>query len=375
VRSAPLLLPVLAALAWGAPSAAPVEPAPDRARAAAEAGIRYLLSIQNSDGSFGSHAQGSPYKIRAAVPGGTRAFHAASTSLALMALLAAPGEDPALLAARSRAADWVVKHGRARRADGEELYAVWALAYGLQAISRCLSAPPSDFDPGAARAAAARMIESIVRYQTLDGGWTYYDFNAQTARPSGDSMTFTSAAILIALHEARAAGLTVPAPVIARGVRSLARCRTREGMYVYSYDWRMHPASGINRRPGSLTRTPACDLALHLFDGGVSREAMLAGVENLAAKAPFARMAYHRPVPHESWFAVSGYFYLFGYHYAGEVLKRLPGPVSPALRDALIEEVLYTRHPDGSFWDYQLYGYHKVYGTAYAVTALLAFIR
>jgi hypothetical protein len=84
-------------------------------------------------------------------------------------------------------------------------------------------------------------------------------------------------------------------------------------------------------------------------------------------------MALHRPVPHESWFSVSGYFYLYGYYYAAECCRVLPDKVVAELRDGLIEEVLVTRHPDGSFWDYPLYGYHKPYGTGYALLALLEF--
>ena len=81
-------------------------------------------------------------------------------------------------------------------------------------------------------------------------------------------------------------------------------------------------------------------------------------------------MALHRPVPHESWFAVSGYFYLYGYYYAAECCEHLRPEFVAEVRDALIEEVLVTRHPDGSFWDYPLYGYHKPYGTGYALLAL-----
>ncbi len=36
----------------------------------------------------------------------------------------------------------------------------------------------------------------------------------------------------------------------------------------------------------------------------------------------------------------------------------------------LAEGVLVCRQPDGSFWDYPLYSYHKPYGTAFALIAL-----
>jgi hypothetical protein len=37
--------------------------------------------------------------------------------------------------------------------------------------------------------------------------------------------------------------------------------------------------------------------------------------------------------------------------------------------------VLKARQPDGSFWDYPLYGYHKAYGTGYAVATLARCVR
>ena len=130
--------------------------------------------------------------------------------------------------------------------------------------------------------------------------------------------------------------------LIARGVANLAKCRTKEGTYVYSFSWRYRPTGLINRPQGSLTRTPACDLALYFLGKGIDRKDLAKGVENLLAKRKFARMALHRPIPHESWFAVSGYFYLYGYSYAAEVCRELPDATVAKLRDGMIEEVLAT---------------------------------
>ena len=139
---------------------------------------------------------------------------------------------------------------------------------------------------------------------------------------------------------------------------------------MYSFGWRYHPAGGINRPQGALTRKPACDLALLRFDAGPTEDDLLAGVRNLVEKRAFSRMALRRPVPHESWFQVSGYFHLFGVMNAAECFALLDPEAREPWRDGLIEEALVTRGPDGAFWDYPLYGYHKPYGTAYALLAL-----
>jgi hypothetical protein len=36
----------------------------------------------------------------------------------------------------------------------------------------------------------------------------------------------------------------------------------------------------------------------------------------------------------------------------------------------LASHLLPLQEPDGSWWDYQLFGYHKTYGTAYVLMAL-----
>jgi hypothetical protein len=37
---------------------------------------------------------------------------------------------------------------------------------------------------------------------------------------------------------------------------------------------------------------------------------------------------------------------------------------------ALVENAKVCREPDGSYWDYPLYSYHKPYGTAYALIVM-----
>ena len=78
-----------------------------------------------------------------------------------------------------------------------------------------------------------------------------------------------------------------------------------------------------------------------------------------------------RPIPHEAWYNISGYFYLFGFYYASLVLdEKLPDDEKRRLYPHLANGVLYCRQPDGSFWDYPLYDYHYHYGSAFALLAL-----
>ena len=84
----------------------------------------------------------------------------------------------------------------------------------------------------------------------------------------------------------------------------------------------------------------------------------------------FAVAGLRRPRPHESHYAVSGYFYLYGYSYAAQTLPHLERLDRKRFAREIVKGVLKARQLDGSFWDYPLYGYHKFYGTGYALMAL-----
>ena len=84
----------------------------------------------------------------------------------------------------------------------------------------------------------------------------------------------------------------------------------------------------------------------------------------------FAVAGVRRPIPHESWYQVSGYFYLYGHMYSAMVLQQLDDEDRKLYWPKVVEYTLKCRQPDGSFWDYPTYGYHKAYGTGYALMTL-----
>jgi len=118
-------------------------------------------------------------------------------------------------------------------------------------------------------------------------------------------------------------------------------------------------------------RNQACNLALHLFEPAeLGRKELRLGLEQLRDNHRFATAALRRPKPHSSWYLVSGYFYLYGYQYAALVLDQVPEEDRKEFGPFVAEAILKTRQPDGSFWDYPTYDYHKYYGTGYALIAL-----
>jgi hypothetical protein len=84
----------------------------------------------------------------------------------------------------------------------------------------------------------------------------------------------------------------------------------------------------------------------------------------------FLSIGRKRPVPHETHFQISGYFYYYGIYYFTESVEFLPAAQQPAHAERLAKVILHRQEKDGSWWDYPLYDYHQPYGTGYALMSL-----
>lgn len=359
------------ALAEDAPNLARVSPPAAQVTLdeAIRTAVEWLVANQNKDGSFGKPTSGRTWEVSAAVPGGLHAFRSATTSLCWLGLNDAPYQTDASRAAQERALKWLVKNARVKRADGGELYNIWSLGYGLQAITQAIARKAPGASDEELRAAAKELVRLHGIYQSPDGGFGYYDFQTESYRPSW-STSFTTATCLFALHRAEDVGIAVPPRVIAKARQNLLICRRPDGSYLYGSYFKYAPNHGINRPQGSSMRTQACNLALFLTGGPVDRAWLAKGLDDIVEHHRFAIAGLRRPIPHESHYAVSGYFYLYGHMYAALVLDQLGTAERKLYAGRIAEAVLKARQPDGSFWDYPLYGYHKCYGTGYALMAL-----
>ncbi len=333
-------------------------------------GVDYLVKSQNKNGSYGKFTSGRSWEIMAKVPGSHHAFQAATTALCWMGLQDAGYKTPESQAAAKKALAWLVKHARVKRASAVEMYNIWALAYGLRALSQALRTGADGASPGELHSAAAELVKAIQIYQVPDGGFGYYDFEAKTYNPSGTGMSFTTGTVLVALDEARRAEVKVPERLINRAVKSVRTCRKKDGSYLYGGYLKYRPTMGVNQPKGSSMRTQTCNLALRMFKGGVTLDDLRAGLRDLEKYHRFAIAGVRRPIPHESWYQVSGYFYLYGQMYGAMVISLLPEKDQQRFWPGLVRSVLKCRQPDGSYWDYPIYGYGKAYGTGYALMAL-----
>jgi hypothetical protein len=343
-------------------------PASDSIDAAIARGIEFLKKSQNPDGSWGTGLETRGTEVFSMVPGSHDAFRVATTALGVMALRDAglAGSEP-----HKKAVEYLINHGDARRDDGSLMYNTWAHTYALEALAIEMRNPPFKGDPRLKPAAMAQ-LDRMVRYESYVGGWNYYDFKAHTQAPSMGGTSFGTAAGLVALWEAKESAIDIPEKVVTRAIHRLEDCRLPDGAYLYGADYKYRPQMPYNRPKGSVGRTQSGNYALWLWSRSkVGETEAIDGMEAFFRDHDFMNMGRKRPYPHESWYFTSGYYYYFGHYYAALLIEKL-GPENGKKRfaDRLASKILPYQEPDGSWWDYAMWDYHKPYGTAFAVMAL-----
>lgn len=338
-------------------------------------GVDFLLAKQNPNGSWGGPTRTKGLNIYAPVPGAHHAFRAGASGLALSGLIDSGDQRPETLAAIKMGGDWMAKHlPSLRRANQGSTYNVWGHAYGLRALSRLHKLAKTETEKSKWQALAQEQIELLNRYEELNGGWGYLDIfdGLTTQKPTGMPTCFTTATALLAMHEARRImGVTLDDTVVARAIKCIELQRTPDFSYVYALSHRYKPRSSINRPAGSLARSQACNATLKIFgDEKVTTEVLETWAKRFIDREGFLSIGRKRPIPHESHFKISGYFYYYGVYYFTESAELLPPDRHAGHARKLAEVILYRQESDGSWWDYPLYDYHQPYGTGYSLMAL-----
>ena len=340
---------------------------------AIDRGVDFLVQDQNPNGSWGSPTRTKGLNIYAPVPGAHHAFRAATTSLCLSALLELAPEDPAATAAIEKAEAWLMEHLRSlRRATGDAIYNVWGHAYSSQALVRLHHHHENnDAQRAKLEALIREQFDMLSRYESVDGGWGYYDFRYQGNQPTSSSISFVNGTVLIALAEAKSIGIDPPERIVRRAIAATNRQQKPDFSYLYGEYLQYRPMRGINRPGGSLGRSQCCNLALRLWgDDSVTDNVIKNWLYRLYVRNGWLDIGRKRPIPHEAWMQVAGYFYYYGHYYAALNLEQLSVAERPIYQSMLAELMLDRQEKDGSWWDYPLYDYHQPYGTAFALMTL-----
>jgi hypothetical protein len=330
---------------------------------AVERGVGFLVKSQQPDGSWGTGLETRGLEIYSMVPGSHDAYRVATTALCVMALREA-GERPA----HDRGVEYLLAHGEARRDQGDMMYNTWAHIFVVQALAIEMG---GNSDPRV-RKSIEWHLDRLGRYEVFTGGWNYYDFKVGTQLPAGGATSFGTAAGLVALWDARQSGMDVPQPLVQRALRRLRDCRLPNGAYLYGADYQYIPRLPANMPRGSIGRNQPCNYALWLWDfGGVREAQVVAGLEEFFREHMYIEMGRKRPVPHDSWYQTAPYYYYYDHYYAARLLEKLGQAGKDQFAGRLAQAVLSHQEPDGSWWDYAMWDYHKPYGTAFAVMTLL----
>ncbi|MBI4325313.1 MAG: terpene cyclase/mutase family protein [Chloroflexi bacterium] len=361
--------------AHGEKAGSPNPPAPQALEKAIQRGREFLIKNQNKDGSWGTAQKTKGLNIFAPVPGAHHAFRSAVTAMCIAALIetGAADQDTQAKQALERGEAWLLKNlPHLRRADAVAIYNVWGHAYGIHALANMYRrASPEPARQQQIKEEILAQIDLLRRYESVDGGWGYYDFRAGTKRPASDSTSFVTATVLVAFHAVKKNGIEIPEDPVRRGVASINRQRKNDNTYAYDQALRMRPMMGINRPGGSLGRSQACNLALRLWgDKTITDQVITHWLDRLVARNDWLSFGRKRPVPHESWFMVAGYFFYYGHYYAALGLEQLNVAQARPYQDRLAGILLPLQEKDGSWWDYPLYNYHQQYGTAFALMSL-----
>jgi hypothetical protein len=360
------------------PSPAGKLPGAAEVRTSLDRGLAFLIASQERDGTWGSARNGT-FTDFWENPETHRSWAIGTTGLACMALLEF-GSSDAAQRALGKSIDALIGGTTLKRPNEWDLDHVWGHLYGAQALAHCLVDKRFSDDPrrGAMRAAVEKYVSELVKLQSPNGGWGYYAMEDAAWNPEW-STSFSTAAIVLALLDARTAGIAVDEKVIERAERALERCRLPSGAYTYSVEAIPSPGrmEGIDQVKGSLGRIQVCNLALVRTRAALERTMMSIGKPELRRGLDqffedhrFLDFARRKPIPHEGFYKNAGYFYFFGHWYAAGVIDELPVEERAPYAAKLAREIMKTQEQDGSMQDYLMHDYVRQYSTAYGVLAL-----
>lgn len=357
------------------PRLAPVDaPEPEKLEKAIRDGIDFLVKRQNKNGSWGSARQTKGLNIYAPIPGAHYAFRASCTALCISAMIESGDKRPEVIRSIQRGETWLMANiGRVRLTSADCSYNTWAYPYSIQAFIRMYHRTDDKERQEKIRELIKKQIKQLVRFECADGGWNYYSSDPPvTYRPNGSAMSFVAATGLVALAEARDFGVDVPKKLVKTTMASIRRQRYPDFCYAYGEYIKHTPMRGINRPPGSAGRSQACNIAMYLWkDEKTTLPVIRTWLARLYKLDGWLSIARKKPIPHESFASISGYFYYYGYYYGALCIDQLEPGERDYYRNHMTKILLPLQEKNGSWWDYPFYDYHQQYGTAMALMAII----
>jgi hypothetical protein len=336
------------------------EPTPaTEAQHAADEALAYLLRTQRPDGTW-------PVPMSFA-PDPTSPMTLAVTAIAGTALLRRRTYTRSPVDAAVQRARAAVERGRVRLLEhrgGVFDYTVWAQVFTLRFYAALFRDRHPNDPWEELMAPAVELAAALARGRSPGGGWSYANL-ASSGGPSDNSISFLTAAALLALSDlACQIGPRTPETTsLQPSLEVLRALRRPDGSFAYQTG-----TPGIGRASEAALRGPLCVLALRPEARAGEPSPAESAQRALEAALPDALAEAGKPLCHTAPDGVSAYSLLFGLRYAAEALAGLPPAARARGRAVLERAVLALRRADGSFSDFPPVG--PAYGTAMALETL-----
>jgi len=352
-------------------TAFPVPDAPplDVAKATKDA-VAAMLALQEGEGDDQWPYQGVYREDRSPSPVG---YRVGGTSIAILGLLSVPGyrSDKSRQEVVERGLRFVLKTLEVPRMQEDFVgnYDVrgWAHCYGLRFLLAAKKAGAvEDAQKDAVDAAVAFYLDALKRTEIPEvGGWQY-------ARGPGldnpcPTSPFMTAPCLLALLEARAAGLEVADELIARTARALEITRGESGYVAYNAS---RPTRDDPKQiPGAVGRMCAVEVAL--ARAGKGDEARLRNaVERFFEFWPELEKRRKKQGTHVAPYGVAPYYFFYAFTHAAAAIELLPEAERAAGRARFRELLFKVRDADGT-WNDRVFPRSASFGTSMSILALL----
>jgi hypothetical protein len=268
---------------------------------------------------------------------------------------------------------YLIDNTDVKRPDVWDTMNNWAYIYGLQGLAAAYGAPHYQDSPLRTEIAAVvpKYLHNLARFQSLNGGWGYLVFDTPRTRRPQWATSFMTASAVVSMQEAAREGFDVDQKMVDRAVRIINRCRLPNGAYTY----RVRNVPNLNSEyidqvKGSLSRIPVCQIALLMSGQEIPLDDRRFGLAHFFRDHKFLEIAMHKPIPHEAYYANSGYFYMYGHYYAALVIEGMPSADQSEYWPKLQHEIIKIQQEDGSIWDYDMHRYDRPYGVAFGLMAL-----
>lgn len=339
-------------------------------REASAKGIERLLEMEEG-ADRGEWPYEGVYRVGRQIPIG---YRVGGTAIVCEAFLAAPGwdEDEARREAFARGLRFVLDAREhtlmSSEYDGGYDVRGWGYTAALSMLveARRRSAVPAELDDEAT-AAAEWYLGAIEATEIPEaGGWNYARRpGIETVSPPSSFMT---AMTVLALLDAKDAGMEVDAGVLDRAVAFLESSRAGSGEYVYSGTASQRRPGGV---PGATGRMLIAEIALDRAGRG-DPERMGAALSAFAEHWDELEKRRAKPGTHEPPYGVAPYYFYFAHRYAAEAVERLPEEQRAEQRKTVLGLLWRTRDADDGTWNDRVFPRSASYGTAMSILAICA---